>query len=450
MTLDKLTQKSREAVQEAQTLAVRYGHQEVDVDHLGLALLNQDGGLLPRLCERAGIDPTPMREAIDAELKKKPSVSGPGAEPGKIMITQALQRLLVQAGDEASRLMDEYISVEHLALALLDTGDSSATGRLMAQFGLTRDRLLQALTAVRGNQRVTSDDPEASYEALEKYGIDLVGPEAFPVLKKYGLIPTMVPGGSGIKAGINDKKLHAAIDKKMREAIRAAAAAGAPNVIVMAGDRHGISDEEGLDNAVLFLNNIKSFAEDKGVTLCMELLNSKVNHKDYQCDHTDWGVRVCKAVGSLRAKLLYDIYHMAIMEGDIIQTIRDNIQYIGHFHTGRFRLDDVFGLLLRSDIQNRIAAFHYRADRFASLLKHRLSLMQINDIDAVFLHEDVLLHLRVPTAGKVSEMASCEDQLLDGDSGHHLSFGPYDSKQGSKPRTPLAGSGGLRWRSAIC
>ncbi len=175
MTLDKLTQKSREAVQEAQTLAVRYGHQEVDVDHLGLALLNQDGGLLPRLCERAGIDPTPMREAIDAELKKKPSVSGPGAEPGKIMITQALQRLLVQAGDEASRLMDEYISVEHLALALLDTGDSSATGRLMAQFGLTRDRLLQALTAVRGNQRVTSDDPEASYEALEKYGIDLVG-----------------------------------------------------------------------------------------------------------------------------------------------------------------------------------------------------------------------------------------------------------------------------------
>jgi ATP-dependent Clp protease ATP-binding subunit ClpB len=175
MTLDKLTQKSREAVQAAQTLAVRFGHQEVDIDHLGLALLEQEGGLLPRLCERAGIDPSGIRQALEAEIRNRPSVSGPGTEAGKIMITQALQKMLVQAGDEAKRLMDEYISVEHLALGLLDTGQATATGRLMAQFGLSRDRLLQALTAVRGNQRVTSDDPEASYEALDKYGIDLVG-----------------------------------------------------------------------------------------------------------------------------------------------------------------------------------------------------------------------------------------------------------------------------------
>ncbi len=179
---------------------------------------------------------------------------------------------------------------------------------------------------------------------LGAVGIDLVGPEAFPMLKKYGLVPTMVSGGSGIKAGINDPKYHAEIDAKMREAIKATAAAGAPNVIVLAGDRQGITDEQGLDNSVLFLNNIKKLAEDLNVTLCIELLNSKVNHPGYMADHTSWGVEVCKRVGSPRVKLLYDIYHMQIMEGDIIRTIRENIQYIGHFHTagnpGRHEFDE--------------------------------------------------------------------------------------------------------------
>lgn len=175
-------------------------------------------------------------------------------------------------------------------------------------------------------------------------GIDLVGPETFPTLKKYGLVATMVSGGSGIKAGINDPQHHAQIDAKMREAIKAAAAFGAPNVIVLAGDRKGISDEQGLDNSVLFLNNIKKLAEDLNVTLCIELLNSKVNHPGYMADHTSWGVEVCKRVGSPRVKLLYDIYHMQIMEGDIIRTIQQNIQYIGHFHTagnpGRHEFDE--------------------------------------------------------------------------------------------------------------
>jgi len=179
---------------------------------------------------------------------------------------------------------------------------------------------------------------------LGAYGVDLVGPRDFPVLKKYGLIPTMVPGGSGIKSGINDKKNHAEMDQKMRAAIKAAAEAGAPNVIVLAGDRRGISDEEGLDNCVAFLNNIKSYAEDQGVTLCTELLNSKVNHPGYMCDHTAWGVEMCKRVNSPRVKLLYDIYHMQIMEGDIIRTIQQHIQYIGHFHTagnpGRHEFDE--------------------------------------------------------------------------------------------------------------
>jgi hydroxypyruvate isomerase len=179
---------------------------------------------------------------------------------------------------------------------------------------------------------------------LGAVGIDLVGPDAFPVLKKHGLIPTMVPGGASIKQGINDKSNHAEIDRKMRSALKAAAEAKAPNVIVMAGDRKGISDEQGLDNSALFLNQIKTQAEDLGVTLCIELLNSKVDHPGYMCDHTAWGVAVCKQVSSPRVKLLYDIYHMQIMEGDIIRTIRANIQHIGHFHTagnpGRHEFDE--------------------------------------------------------------------------------------------------------------
>ncbi|MBM3880465.1 MAG: TIM barrel protein [Verrucomicrobia bacterium] len=174
-------------------------------------------------------------------------------------------------------------------------------------------------------------------------GMDLVGPDAFPTLKKYGLMPTMVGGGSGIKSGINDRSNHGSIDPRMREAIKATAAFGAPNVIVMAGDRKGLTDEEGLDNSVLFLNQIKGLAEDLGVTLCLELLNSKVNHPGYMADRTAWGVELCKRVNSPRVKLLYDIYHMQIMEGDIIRTVRDNIQWIGHFHTagnpGRHEFD---------------------------------------------------------------------------------------------------------------
>jgi hydroxypyruvate isomerase len=179
---------------------------------------------------------------------------------------------------------------------------------------------------------------------LGAVGIDLVGPNSFATLKQHGLVPTMVSAGSGIKKGINDKKNHAEIDAKMREAIKATAEAGAPNVIVMAGDRAGLSDAEGADNSVLFLNGIKALAEELKVTLCIELLNSKVNHPGYMADHTAWGVEVCKRVNSPRVKLLYDIYHMQIMEGDVIRTIRDNIQYIGHFHTagnpGRNEFDD--------------------------------------------------------------------------------------------------------------
>jgi len=223
-------------------------------------------------------------------------------------------------------------------------GALAAVRPISTQAAARTGRLKQAICrGVFKGIKLELDDMCREAARLGFWGIDLVGPETFPVLKKHGLIPTMVPGGSEIKKGINDTKYHADIDRKMREAIKAAAAAGAPNVIVLAGDREGISDEQGLENCAAFLNNIKALAEDSKITLCMELLNSKVNHPGYMCDHTAWGVKLCQLVNSPRVKLLYDIYHMQIMEGDIIRTIRDNIQYIGHFHTagnpGRHEFD---------------------------------------------------------------------------------------------------------------
>jgi hydroxypyruvate isomerase len=165
-------------------------------------------------------------------------------------------------------------------------------------------------------------------------GFDLIGPQDWPTLKKYGLLPTMVPGGTSIKDGINRTENHATMLPAMREAITQAASVGAPDVIALSGSRRGLPDEQGIENSVAFLNQVKALAEDKGVTVNLELLNSKVDHPDYQCDHTAWGVEVCKRVNSPRVKLLYDIYHMQIMEGDVISTIKANIQWLGHFHTG--------------------------------------------------------------------------------------------------------------------
>ena len=165
-------------------------------------------------------------------------------------------------------------------------------------------------------------------------GIDLIGPDEWPVVKKYGLTPSMTTGGGTIPDGLNRKENHARIEQQFRENIPRAAAAGVPNVITFSGNRRGQADAEGIENCVIGLNRVKAIAEDKGITICLELLNSKVNHKDYQCDHTAWGVEVIKRVGSPRVKLLYDIYHMQIMEGDVIRTIQENIAHIAHFHTG--------------------------------------------------------------------------------------------------------------------
>lgn len=174
MDMNRLTQKSQEALHDAQTKALRFGHSEVDGEHLLLALLEQTDGLTPRLLSQAGADPERVRADVEAELSRRPSVTGPGAAPGQVFLTQRLARLLDTAEAEAKRLKDEYVSVEHLVLALLTEGASTAAGRLLTSSGITRDSFLNVLTQIRGNQRVTSAMPEVTYEALEKYGRDLV------------------------------------------------------------------------------------------------------------------------------------------------------------------------------------------------------------------------------------------------------------------------------------
>ncbi|HZD97813.1 MAG TPA: ATP-dependent chaperone ClpB [Micromonosporaceae bacterium] len=174
MDLNRLTQKSQEALHDAQTKALRFGHSEVDGEHLLLGLLEQPDGLAPRLLQRAGADPDTLTKAIDAELGRRPRVSGPGVAPGEIRVTQRLGRLLDSAAAEAGRLKDEYVSVEHLLLALIGEGVETQSGRALRDQHVTRESFLSALTAIRGHQRVTSAMPEAAYEALEKYGRDLV------------------------------------------------------------------------------------------------------------------------------------------------------------------------------------------------------------------------------------------------------------------------------------
>jgi ATP-dependent Clp protease ATP-binding subunit ClpB len=174
MDINKMTVKTQEALQGAQNIALKRGHIEVDGEHLLLALLEQEGGLIPRLLQRMDVPVDGFTRAVREELDKRPSVSGPGVEAGKIYVTQRFNKLLLKAEEEAARLKDDFVSVEHLLLALVEEGMATAAGKTLKQFNIGRDRLLQALTAVRGHQRVTSPDPEGTYEALEKYGRDLV------------------------------------------------------------------------------------------------------------------------------------------------------------------------------------------------------------------------------------------------------------------------------------
>ena len=176
-------------------------------------------------------------------------------------------------------------------------------------------------------------------------GIDLIGPENWNILKKYDLDSTMCNGAElNLVDGFNDVKYHDKLIPRYLEHIDLVAKAGYKNLICFSGNRSGMEDELGLKNSVKGLKAILSYAEKRGVVLHMELLNSKVDHSDYMCDNSNWGVALCKELDSDNFKLLYDIYHMQIMEGDIIHTIEENHKYYGHYHTagvpGRNEIDE--------------------------------------------------------------------------------------------------------------
>jgi hydroxypyruvate isomerase len=176
-------------------------------------------------------------------------------------------------------------------------------------------------------------------------GIDLLPPADWPVVRKHGLVCALgaMGGPVTIEKGLNRVENHGPILDALDRGIDLAAEAEIPNIVCLSGNRAGMSDEEGAENCAKALRQIAPHAEKRGVTLCLELLNSKVDHKDYMADHTAWGLAVVKKVGSPRVKLLYDIYHMQIMEGDVIRTIRESIGSIAHFHTagvpGRHEID---------------------------------------------------------------------------------------------------------------
>jgi hydroxypyruvate isomerase len=220
-----------------------------------------------------------------------------------------------------------------------------------------KGRIKQGVTRGVFARAMSMEDCCREAARLGIQGFDLIGPADWPLLRKYNLTPSMYPQGPGgtIPEALNRTENHERLEQSIRAAIDESAAAKVPNVITFSGNRKGMDDRVGADNCVTFLNKIKAQAEDKGVTVCMELLNSKVNHKDYMFDHLSWGVDVLQRVNSPRIKILYDIYHAQIMDGDIVRNIRDNFKWMGHFHTGgnpgRHDIDDTQELNYRFVVQ---------------------------------------------------------------------------------------------------
>jgi hydroxypyruvate isomerase len=209
-------------------------------------------------------------------------------------------------------------------------------------------------------------------------GIDLVGPKDWPTLKKHGLYSSMCNGAEiNLVDGWNDPKFHDTLIKNYTEMIPLVAKAGYKNLICFSGSRRGKDDETGWKNCVAGLKQVIPIAEKHNVVLVMELLNSKIDHKDYQCDKTAWGVELCKRLGSENFKLLYDIYHMQIDEGDVIRTIKDNHQYLGHYHTagvpGRNEIDETQELYYPAIVKAILATGYkgYLAQEFIPLQKDK-------------------------------------------------------------------------------
>jgi len=242
-----------------------------------------------------------------------------------------------------------------------------------------KGRLKQGVTGGVFGRGAVFEDNCREAARLGIVGYDLIGPDRWPILKKYGLVPSMYPGGpgGGIPEALNRTENHDRLRPLMHAAIDEAAANGVPNIITFSGNRKGMDDRQGADNCVAFLNTVKAHAEDKQITICIEYLNSKVNHKDYMFDHIDWGVDVMKRVNSPRVKILYDIYHAQIMDGDIVRNIRDNFQWIGHFHTGgnpgRHEIDETQELNYRF-VMKAIADLGY-----TGFVTHEYSPSQGND-----------------------------------------------------------------------
>jgi hydroxypyruvate isomerase len=183
--------------------------------------------------------------------------------------------------------------------------------------------------------KIPLEDLASAGKAMGLKSIELLGVKEWPVVAKYGL--TCAIGYAtdvGLNKGFNDPSLHEKLLKDYTDTIPKAADMGLKNLICFSGNANGMSPEQGLENCAKGLEPVLKVAQKYNMTISMELLNSKVNHKDYQCDHTDWGVKLCDKIGSEQFKLLYDIYHMQIMEGDVIATIRKNFKYISHYHTG--------------------------------------------------------------------------------------------------------------------
>ncbi len=225
------------------------------------------------------------------------------------------------------------------------TGGTAAAAVALPRALSAAEAQPQAQTQLKGNinhsvckwcyGKIPLEDLCKAAKAIGLKSIELLGPDQWPTLKKYGLTCAIAGGaGMGIARGFNRPELHDRLVASFEDLIPKAADAGLKNVICMSGNRGGLDDEEGIENCAKGLKRLMKLAEAKKVNVVMELLNSKVDHKDYQCDHTAWGVEVCQRVGSERFKLLYDIYHMQIMEGDLISTIKQNAQYIAHYHTG--------------------------------------------------------------------------------------------------------------------
>jgi hydroxypyruvate isomerase len=233
---------------------------------------------------------------------------------------------------ENRRTRRNLLQAATMTAAVAGSGLPSARAAAPTRSGASSGRIHQSVCRWCYG-KISLDDLCSAAKRMGLVGIDLLGPADFATIKKYGLNCTMV-NSHPLSDGLCDPKYRDASLKAMNSAIEATAREGWRNVICFSGNRRGIDDRTGMDNCVKALREIVPVAEKANVILNMELLNSKVDHKDYMCDRSPWGVELVKRVGSDNFKLLYDIYHMQIMEGDVIRTIRNDHAYFGHYHTG--------------------------------------------------------------------------------------------------------------------